>query len=131
MREESPQEVQYLRATPVTAATRAQPDFPLHASLCAPRLRPVRPSAHRKAHSPRILDQDAEPHWLGCREHVAGWLFTGHRKGPMTPACATVYPVSTMRRIGSTPFAFPDFRGATRRLVLANLTPTSLWRWLC
>jgi hypothetical protein len=27
-----------------------------------------------------------------------------------------------MPRIGSTPFAFPDFRGATRRLVLANLT---------
>jgi membrane associated rhomboid family serine protease len=26
-----------------------------------------------------------------------------------------------MRRIGSTPFAFPDFRGATRRLVLINL----------
>jgi len=26
-----------------------------------------------------------------------------------------------MRRIGSTPFAFPDFHGATRRLVLANL----------
>jgi membrane associated rhomboid family serine protease len=26
-----------------------------------------------------------------------------------------------MRRLGSTPFAFPDFRGATRRLVLWNL----------
>jgi membrane associated rhomboid family serine protease len=26
-----------------------------------------------------------------------------------------------MRRIGATPFAFPDFRGATRRLVIANL----------
>jgi membrane associated rhomboid family serine protease len=26
-----------------------------------------------------------------------------------------------MRRIGSTPFAFPDFRGATRRLVIWNL----------
>src|SRR5580692_5638020 len=26
-----------------------------------------------------------------------------------------------MRRIGSTPFAFPDFHGATRRLVLVNL----------
>jgi membrane associated rhomboid family serine protease len=26
-----------------------------------------------------------------------------------------------MRRLGSTPFAFPDFSGATRRLVLANL----------
>ncbi len=26
-----------------------------------------------------------------------------------------------MRRIGSTPFAFPDFHGATRRLVVANL----------
>jgi membrane associated rhomboid family serine protease len=39
----------------------------------------------------------------------------------MTPARATVYPVSTMRRIGTTPFAFPDFRGATRRLVVANL----------
>ena len=27
-----------------------------------------------------------------------------------------------MRRIGSTPFSFPDFHGATRRLVLVNLT---------
>jgi membrane associated rhomboid family serine protease len=27
----------------------------------------------------------------------------------------------TMARIGATPFAFPDFRGATRRLVLVNL----------
>ncbi|MDE3163427.1 MAG: DUF1751 domain-containing protein, partial [Acidobacteriota bacterium] len=26
-----------------------------------------------------------------------------------------------MRRLGSTPFAFPDFRGATRRLILVNL----------
>jgi membrane associated rhomboid family serine protease len=26
-----------------------------------------------------------------------------------------------MARLGSTPFAFPDFRGATRRLILANL----------
>jgi membrane associated rhomboid family serine protease len=26
-----------------------------------------------------------------------------------------------MPRIGAAPFAFPDFRGATRRLVLANL----------
>ncbi len=26
-----------------------------------------------------------------------------------------------MARIGSTPFSFPDFRGATRRLVLVNL----------
>ena len=26
-----------------------------------------------------------------------------------------------MPRIGSTPFAFPDFHGATRRLVLWNL----------
>ncbi len=26
-----------------------------------------------------------------------------------------------MRRIGSTPFSFPDFHGATRRLVLVNL----------
>jgi membrane associated rhomboid family serine protease len=28
---------------------------------------------------------------------------------------------TTMPRFGSTPFAFPDFRGVTRRLVLANL----------
>jgi membrane associated rhomboid family serine protease len=27
----------------------------------------------------------------------------------------------TMRRLGSTPFAFPEFRGATRQLVLVNL----------
>ena len=26
-----------------------------------------------------------------------------------------------MPRIGSSPFAFPDFRGATRRLILINL----------
>jgi membrane associated rhomboid family serine protease len=29
--------------------------------------------------------------------------------------------MTTMRRLGSTPFAFPEFRGATRRLVLWNL----------
>src|ERR1035437_8875002 len=29
--------------------------------------------------------------------------------------------MTTMARLGSTPFAFPDFRGATRRLVLWNL----------
>ncbi len=27
-----------------------------------------------------------------------------------------------MARIGSTPFAFPEFRGATRRLILWNLS---------
>ncbi|MDR3798162.1 MAG: hypothetical protein P4K93_08425, partial [Terracidiphilus sp.] len=33
-----------------------------------------------------------------------------------------------MARIGSTPFAFPDFRGATRRLILINLaTFFGLW----
>jgi membrane associated rhomboid family serine protease len=33
-----------------------------------------------------------------------------------------------MPRIGSTPFAFPDFRGATRRLILINLTTFfALW----
>ena len=26
-----------------------------------------------------------------------------------------------MRRIGSSPFSFPEFRGATRQLILANL----------
>jgi membrane associated rhomboid family serine protease len=39
----------------------------------------------------------------------------------MTPACLTVYPVDYMRRIGSSPFSFPEFRGATRTLVFANL----------
>ena len=39
----------------------------------------------------------------------------------MTPAGRTIYPCLTMRRLGSTPLAFPDFRGATRRLILVNL----------
>src|SRR5208283_3404129 len=39
----------------------------------------------------------------------------------MTFAPATIYPKFTMSRVGSAPFAFPEFHGATRRLVLANL----------
>jgi membrane associated rhomboid family serine protease len=39
----------------------------------------------------------------------------------MTPNRPTNYPVSTMPRFGATPFSFPEFRGATRRLVLMNL----------
>jgi membrane associated rhomboid family serine protease len=39
----------------------------------------------------------------------------------MTPPVERVNLFKAMPRIGATPFAFPDFRGATRRLVLANL----------
>jgi membrane associated rhomboid family serine protease len=39
----------------------------------------------------------------------------------MTPAPETYTLLKTMRRIGSSPFAFPDFSGATRQLILINL----------
>ena len=39
----------------------------------------------------------------------------------MTPGRCTVYPVDEMRRVGSSPFSFPDFSGVTRRLVFLNL----------
>jgi hypothetical protein len=39
----------------------------------------------------------------------------------MTSDRSSVYPVNAMPRIGSTPFAFPDFKGATRRLIFINL----------
>jgi membrane associated rhomboid family serine protease len=39
----------------------------------------------------------------------------------MTPAPETYTLFMTMRRIGSSPFAFPDFSGATRQLILINL----------
>lgn len=38
----------------------------------------------------------------------------------MTPSPPSVYPVSYMARMGTTMLSFPSFRGATRRLVLAN-----------
>ena len=40
---------------------------------------------------------------------------------PMTFTRLPVYPDTGMPRFASTPFAFPEFRGATRRLVLWNL----------
>jgi len=39
----------------------------------------------------------------------------------MTPARSSVYPEEAMPRLGASPFSFPDFRGATRTLVLVNL----------
>ena len=39
----------------------------------------------------------------------------------MTPAAETYTLLKTMRRLGSSPFAFPDFSGATRQLILINL----------
>jgi membrane associated rhomboid family serine protease len=39
----------------------------------------------------------------------------------MTPSAKRFNLFLTMRRLGSSPFAFPEFRGATRRLVLVNL----------
>ncbi len=39
----------------------------------------------------------------------------------MTPRPKRFNLFITMRRIGSTPFAFPEFRGATRQLILVNL----------
>ncbi|MGH9605258.1 MAG: rhomboid family intramembrane serine protease [Terracidiphilus sp.] len=39
----------------------------------------------------------------------------------MTPRPKRFNLFITMRRLGSSPFAFPDFSGATRRLVLVNL----------
>jgi membrane associated rhomboid family serine protease len=39
----------------------------------------------------------------------------------MTPDRFTVYPEEAMPRLGASPFSFPDFRGATRTLVLVNL----------
>jgi membrane associated rhomboid family serine protease len=39
----------------------------------------------------------------------------------MTSARSTVYPVQCMPQYGASPISFPDFRGATRRLVILNL----------
>lgn len=39
----------------------------------------------------------------------------------MTPAAKPVTLRMTMPRLGASPFSFPDFRGATRRLILINL----------
>ena len=39
----------------------------------------------------------------------------------MTPTRPTVYPDTTMPRSGASPFSFPAFHGATRRLVFLNL----------
>ena len=39
----------------------------------------------------------------------------------MTPGAKRFNLFITMRRLGSSPFAFPEFHGATRRLVLVNL----------
>jgi len=43
------------------------------------------------------------------------------RQRTLTYVCKTVYPEETMRRYNSSPFSFPEFRGATRQLILANL----------
>jgi hypothetical protein len=50
----------------------------------------------------------------GVRKRIAP--FSGH-----SPASRFTLRLTIMRRLGSTPFAFPVFRGATRSLVLCNL----------
>src|SRR6185312_15947904 len=73
-----------------------------------PRPQPaLRPFGHRKTAQPSHLPV------RNCGISPAGGRW--HR-------CTKPFTLMiTMRRIGSSPFAFPEFRGATRQLVLVNL----------